>query len=433
MPFLLIYATFDSPRLQYVLQWIGEERLGIPFRLTDDKEAWLKHEGPKLNYSRAVLSEGELRIIPHALLQETGIRAQQPGINRWKHSTILFYNQPGAIIPFDLFAAVFYLISRYEEYLPYTPDKHGRFPHQASLAAQYAFLQQPVVDEWLLQLRHILEQRFGIAGTWPGFHFQPTYDVDIAWKYRYKGNRRIWGGYLKDLSRANLRAIAERKAVLSDRKKDPYDCFAWLDQLHREYHLEPIYFILLGRLSAYDKNADPESPGMQQLMRQLSEHYATGIHPSYGSHTESARLEEEIRILRHATQQVVTRSRQHYIKFTLPGTYEQLLATGIRDDHSMGYPSANGFRAGTSRSFLWYNLTLEQVTTLRVHPFVYMDATSRFYNKHSPQEAWLEWEQLWHAVKKVNGVFVSIAHNHLLGPARENKGWGEMYRKALEL
>src|SRR5690606_13193771 len=38
-------------------------------------------------------------------------------IHRWKHSTILFYNQPGKEMPFDIFSAVFFLISRMEEYV----------------------------------------------------------------------------------------------------------------------------------------------------------------------------------------------------------------------------------------------------------------------------------------------------------------------------
>ncbi len=432
LPVLLVYAPLCTSRLQYTLQWVFGEQLGIPFEWTGDPEAWKAYDGPKLNYSKASLDAGELRITPHVLLEERGIRQQELSVQRWKKATVLFYNQPGAPIPFDIFAAVFYLISRYEEYLPYTADRHGRYPHQQSAAAQYSFLQQPVVDEWLLHFARLLEQKFGITLSRPSFRFQPTYDIDIAWKYLYKGTKRHWGGYLKDALKLNAAAVVARRAVVSGKRKDPYDCFGWLDNLHRQYKLEPIYFLLLGRLSAFDKNADPRLPAMQALMQSLASTYATGIHPSYASHSDISLLQEEVQLLGKATGKAVTRSRQHYIKFTLPETYERLMEAGITDDYSMGYASANGFRAGTSQPFPWYNLAAEQATALRIHPFTFMDATSRFYENQNPEEARKEWEHLWHVVKKVEGTFISIFHNHLLGVAPENKGWPELYVKILE-
>lgn len=430
-PALLLYTSCSTPRLQYVLQWIVTEQLGIHSELTADPETWKAYNGPKVNYSKTTLADDELRIVPHTLLAEEGVREQELSVQRWKHSTVLFYNQPGAVVPFDLFAAVFYGISRYEEYLPYTADAYGRYPHQESVAARYSFLQQPVADEWLFHFGKILENKFGITLPQRSFRFQPTYDIDIAWKYLYKGSKRHWGGYLKDLFRLNLKAIADRRAVVAGKRNDPYDCFGWLDSLHRQYNLEPVYFLLLGRLSAFDKNADPQLPAMQELMRSLASKYTTGIHPSYGSHNNQAILQEEIALLQRATGTAVSRSRQHYIRFTLPETYERLIEAGITDDYSMGYASVNGFRAGTSQSFPWYNLETEEATTFRTHPFAFMEATSKFYNKQSPDEAWKEWERLWHTVKKVNGTFISICHNHLLGPAPENKGWREWYEKVL--
>ena len=47
-------------------------------------------------------------------------------------------------IPFDIFAASFYLITRYEEYLPHVQDVHERFPADESIAFKNGFLEQPV-------------------------------------------------------------------------------------------------------------------------------------------------------------------------------------------------------------------------------------------------------------------------------------------------
>lgn len=429
---LLIYCPFTSPRLLYVLKWIFTEQLDIIFRLTNNLEEWQQYEGPKINYDKDEHGQNSLRIIPGSILQEKTIQKQDLSINRWKHSTILFYNQPGAPIPFDIFSAVFYLISRYEEYLPHEQDKHGRFKHEQSVAAQFSFLQQPVADEWLMHFSEILTQKTGIKIKEKIFRFQPSYDVDIAWKYLHKGNKRLWGGYLKDVLTLNIKSVLERRVVLAGRQRDPYDCFTWLDEIHHQYKLQPLYFLLLGKLSDYDKNADPALPAMQKLMQDLSAQYDLGIHPSYVSHESANILKEEIDILANATHKTITKSRQHYIKFTLPETYENLITAGITDDYSMGYASGNGFRAGTSNSFPWYHLLEEQETGLRVHPFVFMDATCRFYNKQNTQDAWQEWERLWYAVKKVNGTFISIWHNHMLGNHRESKDWRKLYLKTLK-
>jgi hypothetical protein len=395
-------------------------------------EYWNEYDGAKINYSNEKTTATSLHIKPHSLLQQSDIQPQQLSVNRWKHSTILFYNQPGATVPFDIFAATFYLLSRYEEYLPHTDDKHGRFQPEQSVAHQFSFLQQPVVDEWILHFKRILEKQFGIKFASKAFKFIPTYDIDIAWKYLHKGAKRYWGGLLKDIATLKLNAVKERLQVHSGKIKDPFDCFNWLDEVHEQYKLQPIYFMLLGRLSAYDKNADPTLPAMKALLVKLFSKYDIGIHPSYLSNDDPKLLHAEIGLLANAGDKTITQSRQHYIKLSLPETYENLITEGIQDDYSMGYPSVNGFRAATSNAFNWYHLKEERVTSLRVHPFAFMEATSKFYLKQNTKETWLEWERLWHAVKITNGTFVSIWHNYILGTDKSSKGWRELYLKGLE-
>lgn len=431
-PELLLYSDFNSPRLQYILNWIFGEQLGIAFSFTTDITYWNSFEGIKINYSSGKQINESLQIIPHNILRERDIKPQNLSINRWKHSTILFYNQPGAKVPFDIFASSFYLLSRYEEYLPNEKDKHGRYKPEQSVAAQYSFLQQPVVDEWVFHFGKILEQLFQMQLHKKQFQFIPTYDIDIAWKYLHKGAKRNWGGLVKDAVSFKWNDVVSRIAVNTGRQEDPFDCFEWLDTIHKEYKLHPIYFILLGKeTTAFDKNADPSSNAMKQLIATLGSRYSVGIHPSYASHDSEETLKQEIGILEESIKNKIVKSRQHYIKFTLPETYEMLILQGIQDDYSMGYASGNGFRAGTSNSFLWYDLKKECEATLRVHPFAFMEATNKFYLKQKPAEAWMEWERLWHAVKKVNGTFISIWHNYTLGTDKASKGWRELYLKGL--
>jgi hypothetical protein len=433
LPNILLFSTFNSPRLRYILHWIFKEQLQTEVQCTSDIDYWNSYNGAKINYSHQKTDTSSLHIVPHKLLNESDIQVQQLAVNRWKQSTILFYNQPGTLVPFDIFAASFYMISRYEEYLPHQKDVHGRYKPEASVASEFSFLQQPVVDEWLMHFKRILEHKFNIVFPAKTFRFVPTYDIDIAWKYLHKGTKRQWGGAFKDFIALRFSSVMERFEVISGKRKDPFDCFDWLDEIHEKYRLKPVYFILLGSKGAYDKNADPQLPAMQALMKKLLNKYEVGIHPSYLSNQRQTLLHKEIEILSKAGNKTITQSRQHYIKLSLPETYENLIAAGIKEDYSMGYASANGFRAGTSNAFYWYHLKEERTTALRVHPFVFMEATSKFYLKQNTKEAWLEWERLWHAVKNTNGTFICIWHNYTLGTDKNSNGWRELYLKGLDL
>ena len=115
---LLIYTPKKTPRLNYIFEFIFREILGAEFQITTDKEEFTKSQSPKLNYSDAPFSS-EPFIFSSPLLFEKGIREQELKFNLWNETPVLFYSHPRHEFPFDIFAASFYLITRYEEYLPH--------------------------------------------------------------------------------------------------------------------------------------------------------------------------------------------------------------------------------------------------------------------------------------------------------------------------
>jgi len=60
----------------------------------------------------------------------------------------------------DVFAASFYLISRYEEYLPHLKDSKGRFQLLESIAFKNNFLDKPLIDIWVNDLKLIINSKF---------------------------------------------------------------------------------------------------------------------------------------------------------------------------------------------------------------------------------------------------------------------------------
>jgi len=428
----LIYTKDTSPRVDYIfstlLQALGFNDLAF----TTDSNYFKQRPELKINYSASVITDEEIRIAPALLLFETGITNQN--INFFDWNGIRAFYKTGGDLPFDIFAASFYLLTRYEEYLPYKPDTYGRYDHGNSLAFQHDFLNLPVINIWLQEFKKLMLQKFPFLKIDPPlFCFTPTYDIDIAWSYKHKGFSRNAGGFLKSIVKRQLTSAVERIAVLSGTKADPFDSYEWLNKLHAENQLTPIYFFLLSQKNkGYDKNILPDKEALKLLIKDHNNRYKTGIHPSWQSGDDRELLLKEIKLLENITNTTVQKSRQHYIRMTLPETYRRLVDAGIKEDYSMGYGSINGFRASYCLPYKWYDLEKEQQTDLIIFPFCYMDANSYFEQHYSAEEALKEMEHYYNITKQVDGHFITIWHNHFLGTDKMFEGWSEVYRKMID-
>jgi hypothetical protein len=124
-------------------------------------------------------------------------------------------------------------------------------------------------------------------------------------------------------------------------------------------------------------------------------------------------------------------SRQHYIRLQFPSTYQKLLSAGIRNEHSMGYGSINGFRASVATAFYWYDLKNEAPTNLLIYPFCFMDANAYHEQNLSAEEALKEMMQYYEVISSVDGMMITLWHNNYLGTAKEVEGWREAYEKGV--
>ncbi len=421
---MLIYTDNITPRLRYIASTL----LGNHVLILDDRESFIHHASDKINYSPERITDGELWIRPHGLLGETSIQPQTMDCFEWNGLKAFF--KTGGDIPFDFLAASFYLLSRYEEYLPHDLDMYGRYAHENSIAYKEGFLQLPLINLWVKE----------IAQRFPRSHFPfstigflPTYDIDIAYCYKQQLITRKLFGFFRDFLKGNIDKVTERANVYSGIKKDPFDVYAWMDGLHQHYQLKAAYFFLVAaQRKGYDKNVPPSSNAMQQLMKHHAALYTIGLHPSWQSGDDRKLLLQEKQVIEKATGRSINRSRQHYIRMTLPGTYRLLLKHQIGNDYSMGYGSINGFRASYTLPFNWYDLEKETETNLSIHPFCYMEANSYFEQKYTPSQAAEELQQYYDVVKSVNGQLITIFHNHFLTEQPQWVSWRRMYEAFLQ-
>ena len=157
-----------------------------------------------------------------------------------------------------------------------------------------------------------------------------------------------------------------------------------------------------------------------------------GIHPSFSSYLDPHRLQTEVNRLASVLNRDVTKSRQHFLRMTLPRSYQRLIELDISDDYTMGYASQVGFRAGTASTFRFYDLETDATTPLRIHPFAVMDGTLKDYLNLSLTDCYNTILKVIDEVRKVSGTFIYLTHNETLGGEKRWAGWPEMYRKILE-
>lgn len=421
---LLIYADKQTPRLEYIVSTLFQGKASI----TQELEQFNNYDGPQINYSAVAIPRIACHIFPHGLLAQNSIAQQEINIIQWKGYPAFF--ETAGTIPFDLFSAAFYLITRYEEWLPHQKDAYGRYQPAQSLAYQHDFLQFPLVNYWLAQLANELD----IDLTYH-FSFRPSYDIDMAYSYLHHSGIRNVLGYFKHLIQLKFNQVVERLQVLAGTQNDPYDVYDWLHLLHESLQLKPLYFFLLAsKRDALHKNISPNSGAMQLLIRGHAKKYTVGIHPSLIQHnsipitgTREQVLEKEIKLLAEIIQVPVKHSRQHYIHLNFPETYRTLVNSGVEADYSMGYPQINGFRASFTKPFIWFDLVANQPTPLVIYPFCYMDATVIFNEKKTVAEATKTLEDMYQLYQKYGGVFIPIFHNNFLTTQPEFIGWRNLY------
>jgi hypothetical protein len=425
---ILIFAPQLTARLRYTMRLVLTDLLGLEIEFTKKTDEFKDYKGHKFSYGKSF--EGEhLHFASSGLLFEKGIG--NPAIQSIEHEgikAIFPVYERNSALPYDPFSAIFFMVSRYEEYMPYRKDKYGRFTAMESQAHKMGFLQKPVVNYWALQVGKVLKQRFEkIKLKQNLYRFLPTYDIDQAWKYKGKGFARTTGAYLKSLLSGDFAEIVMRTKAIIGTEPDPFDTFDYQLELQKKHHLLPVYFFLYARYGEYDKNIPTTHTRFRNLIKQLADYAEAGIHPSYASNTDSQALNWEIKELSKVLNKEITHSRQHYLKLHLPETYRNLASFDITVDYTMGFAALPGFRAGICTPYQFYDVDMETVVPITVVPFTVMDGTLRDYMNLSPDAAIETIDQLIAEVKAVGGVFSSLWHNESLSETGRWIGWRRVY------
>lgn len=430
---ILVYTHKITPRLRYIFKHIFTRTLQLPVNFTTVIEEFIAHDGLKMTYSKAPL-RNEFFIRSNELLFEQGVNDLDINLSTWDDVPCFFNAGSKSVIPFDIFAASFYLISRYEEYLPHVRDVHERFTAEQSFAFKYRFLEKPVIDIWAFKLLEKLKEKFpNFEYKTRDYNFISTIDIDNAFAYKHKSLVRTSGGFIKDFFGFKLKTVWDRFAVLINIKKDPYNTFDRILELKKEYDVSTVFFFLVADYTTFDTNVSAAKNKFRLLIKTMVDYAIVGLHPSYFSMKDEYLLKKEKERLESITNTSMEKSRQHYLRFSLPETYQNLIDLEIKEDYSMGYASHVGFRASTCTPFYFYDLDFEIQTPLKVIPFALMDTTLNDYLGLTPKQSLGKIRDLKNEVKAVNGTFVTLFHNESLSNYLRWRGWKKVYQSMLKI
>lgn len=431
---LIIYLEKITPRIRYIFDLIFNDIIKIEYQLITNANLYKTSTYAKINYSKVSNLPG-INVTPNSLLFENTIEKKyldELSISEWENVPV-FFQTSSKDIPFDIFAASFFLVSRYEEYLPFEPDRHGRFYFKNSVSYKKNILKYPLINIWAQKFSRLIFKDFpNLMPDKTKFEILPTFDIDNPYAYLHKGVGRIVGGLAKSTLKGDIGNVVERVKVHSRLKPDPYDTYSYLDSIYRKEHLKPLYFIPVADYGKYDKNLSPNNKNYIKLIKEIAAKYDLGLHPGYKAADNYDLFKEELERLEDITERRITRSRQHFVRLDFPEYYNKLEGLGIEEDYTMGYAAHSGFRAGICTPFYFFDLLANVKKQVKIYPFALMDVTLNSYMGLSPDEAIIESKETIELIKKTGGLFVSLWHNESFCEKNHWKGWRKVYNDVLK-
>ena len=410
---LHIYTPQLTPRVQYVFDAVFGQMLSLDVVYETDLSVFENITEAKIYYGNTKPNNASLWIKSHSLLFENDIQPQPYQIVHWngiKSIALGAHDALESFCPFDPMATIFFLLSRYEEYICKEKDAHGRFSAHSSILYKEDLLLQPLVNQLVAAIYKVIHSTYPhIVHKQANFKIIPTFDIDMAFAYQEKGWKRGLGGFAKDVFKFEWQRIKDRFFSVLRLQKDPYDVFDYLEKKIENHDAR--FFFLMADHAPFDSNIDVKNKRFQAIIKKISEKNKVGIHPSYQSNSSISILEKEKNRLQYIVNEQVIRSRQHFLKLDLPSTYRNLIAQGIKEDWTLGFAEAIGWRAAMASPFYWFDLERNEQTPLLLYPTAAMDVTLKQYLKLNPNEAIALLSTLINNCKATNGQFIFIWHN----------------------
>ena len=418
---LLVYTPKITPRIRYIFKHIFFIMLELDMRVTNSVEDFVVHNGPKLSYSNKPLGN-ELFFYSSALLLDQGIQDISIDILNIKNNPIFFHVPDKSAMPFDIFAASFYLISRYEEYLPHLKDSKGRFHYKESLAYKNNFLEKPIVDIWVYELKQIMNNKFDDIIKTPTLKKKilPILEVSDPYMFRHKSFLLSFFQALNSIWNLNFNNLLNQIYVLLRITKDPYLEYDFLIDKFKNIKYDLLSFFRYTQ-NSFDSGAiSIFNSSHNQLIKNVSDKIPLGLLVSFFAQKNIKILKNEMNSLTKLTHRSSHKVRLNFGILSLSETYPMLVQNEVLEDYSMGYVNSLGYRASTSIPFYYYDLMNEVQSPLKIYPVAVTELALR---KLSSQKAFDVIRKYYSKLPLENSIFGFAFTPRILSKSHENLSW----------
>jgi hypothetical protein len=409
--------AFDI-QVEYVFRTLFKI-LDLNVSFIDNIPSSMKEDDLLISYGHKDISSSKvLQIRPSYLFSEKYMKLDsmpQLPLMQFRNNPILYTENNGQqpyilirnnkiITNLDIIQSSFFMLTRYEEVILWDKiirDSHNRFPVTESIAYKENFLSKPVVNEYIEWLwEWISNFNLGVKrkNWWGEYDFCAgiTHDIDKAYNH-------FWA-------------------------------FDYMMELENRYGFKSSFYFMSGGTSYLDNFYKVSDEGIISVINKLIESgFEVGLHGSYNSYYDFQQLQGEKEELDKYNPDKKYGTRQHYLRFKVPLTWEIQEKAGLLYDTTLTFPSHVGFRAGICMPYKVFDIVQNRELNLYEIPLIIMDgtlATSDYMNLDKEESLFMI-KQYIDTVKRYKGLFTLLWHNTSLN-FDFWKGWKVVFEGALD-
>jgi hypothetical protein len=324
----------------------------------------------------------------------------------------------------DILAAVFFMLSRYEEVDSPHLDKHGRYQYSASVASRYGLIDLPIVDIYALVLKAWLETLTGEEIT-PPHRFQFHFSHDVDYMFLSHPFHKWLDVMARDLAKGRLDFFRQDFPSLFRHYKEDayYRDLRRLVEMSQDNGGHDVFYLLTSQEPFARDGYSLKDRRVRAVLDFLkASDIQIGLHASYRSYDKPALYRVEKQRLEEAIGRACCGSRQHYLRIRTPYTWNQMKAAGLEYDESYCFSEHEGFRCGTCYPYTVFDVQQDRELDFTELPLIVMETSLRVYRGLSAEQGFESIMKLARTCQKVNGTFTMLWHNTCLG--REWQEWG---------
>lgn len=284
----------------------------------------------------------------------------------------------------DVFASIFFMLTRWEEYIVKERDEYKRFIGKNSIAFKHGFLNRPVVNEYVEFVWNMLTS-LGFEGPRKKRLFQIVLTHDVDDPFMRLRIARVSKYIFQSVCKLQFQ---EALGYLPDLSKDPYNSYDFLMDISESLNIKSHFYFMSSHWHIMERKKSPYlTRRLKSVVSRIEDRgHIIGFHPGYFSVDSLENWIEEKEWAESFLQRQLKEGRQHYLRFIMPETFSFWERNSMDIDSSLSYHDEDGFRCGTGDIYPVFNFLTRNCYHLCERPLILMDATVSSYKHCSMNE-----------------------------------------------